>query len=141
MTKISNHGCLVGYKSDLFIEVNLSPALSIDVQTDLDVKRPLLEDLIDLIDLSKTDAIQARKHATDKMSQPLKTRDRRSSLSSINSKKSLKISDNDTKYPEKQGLWIKIYPYDSYSQSQTSPVKIGDTAMKTLVKNIKSSMI
>ena len=105
------------------------------------MKRPLLEDLIDLIDLSKTDAIQARKHATDKMSQPLKTRDRRSSLSSINSKKSLKISDNDTKYPEKQGLWIKIYPYDSYSQSQTSPVKIGDTAMKTLVKNIKSSMI
>jgi hypothetical protein len=105
------------------------------------VKGPLLEDLIDLIDVSKTDAIQARKNAIDNMSQPVKTRDRRSSLSSINSKKSLKIGDNHGKYPEKQGSWIKIYPYDSYSQSQKSPVKIGDAAMKALVKNIKSSMI
>lgn len=59
---------------------------------------------------------------------------------SIDVKKSLKASD-EAKYPEKQGLWKRIYPYDTYSQSQTSSVKIGDVAMKNIVKNIKSCMI
>ncbi|KAI8914430.1 tubulin-tyrosine ligase family-domain-containing protein [Gorgonomyces haynaldii] len=45
------------------LEVNMSPALSVDSQVDIDVKQALLEDIIDLIGLDEQDADQAMRHA------------------------------------------------------------------------------
>jgi Tubulin-tyrosine ligase family len=44
------------------LEVNLSPALTVDTQVDIKVKRPLMEDIIDLIGLDESDAQSGLKH-------------------------------------------------------------------------------
>ncbi len=61
------------------LEVNLSPALNVDSQTDMDVKGPLLEDLLDLIDVKQECAVQARLHAQEYLHQSQKKRSKSTS--------------------------------------------------------------
>lgn len=72
--EIKSHttGCFELYGFDILIdndlkawllEINLSPALNTDTQIDIDVKRPLLEHMIDLIGLDESDGHQGMKHS------------------------------------------------------------------------------
>lgn len=72
---VKNHnsgGCFELYGFDILLdeklkawllEVNLSPSLTVDTQIDIDVKRPLMEDTVDLISLTEEDAQAGLTHA------------------------------------------------------------------------------
>ena len=54
------------------LEVNLSPALNVDSQTDIDVKQPLLEDILSLINIQQEDGIKANQYVQEQLQEGLK---------------------------------------------------------------------
>lgn len=60
--------------------MNLSPALNVDSQTDIDVKGPMLEDLLELVNVKEEHALQAKVHSQEQLEQSQRRRKRISSL-------------------------------------------------------------
>jgi tubulin polyglutamylase TTLL2 len=134
--KSHNPGCFELYGFDILIdqdlkpwllEVNLSPALTIETQVDIDVKRPLLEDMIDLIGLNEFDG----ERALLDLEIPITRRKPKISESKPNVRKSAIRVD----YPQKVGRYNRIFPTDTLKLSIIQPPKVAE--MKILIQEIK----
>lgn len=111
------------------LEVNLSPALSVDSQTDIDLKQPLLRDMIGLTTLdldTKTDPPFVH---DDSQGIKNKTDTRKPS-------RAKKIDLNAGIHPAGYGGFEKIYPFDAVTRTNGN-AKIGDVAIKKILSSIK----
>ncbi len=115
------------------LEANLSPALSIESDTDVTVKKGLLHDTFLVLDLAAEDgtkaydeAMKAMEYKPNKRAEPPKP-----------------IVEKSTIWlPQRCGGFSKIYPFkDSEIEKQSKNVpKIGEKEMKTLLALIKKNL-
>ena len=140
-------GCFELYGFDILIdenlkswllEVNLSPALNVDSQTDIDVKKPLLEDILALMDISDDFGSLARQHYEES----LKTRTRRKKSTQSSGDKDAKVKKNayGKEYPDRCGQLQKIYPFDTLSHNRVEPVKVGSPEMKAIILKLSKNL-
>ncbi|KAJ3304419.1 putative tubulin polyglutamylase ttll2 [Kappamyces sp. JEL0829] len=118
----SSDGCFELYGFDFLIdshlktwllEINLSPALSVDCDIDLAVKKPLLNDIFLLIDLKGSD-MQKKDVPVSRKKKPV------------------------IWMPSRCGGFERIFPSPQLLSPDSSLPKVGDSAMKNLVQSIKS---
>jgi hypothetical protein len=116
------------------LEVNLSPALSIDSQTDIDLKQPLLRDMIGLTTLEldcKTEPPYVHEDSKGVVADAEKTR-----LKSNMPSRVKKDAVSAGIHPARYGGFEKIYPFDALTRANGN-AKIGDGAIKKIHKSIK----
>ncbi|KAL2916165.1 putative tubulin polyglutamylase ttll2 [Polyrhizophydium stewartii] len=130
---VHSEGCFELYGFDILIdesmkawllEVNLSPALSVDAQIDILVKKPLLEDIISLVGISEEDASKALKHA--QASEHCSTRQPTA-------------EDAGYPFPSSVGKFTRVFPVPSlakYAGRHELP-RVGEPLMKQVVTDIK----
>ncbi|KAI8848502.1 hypothetical protein BC829DRAFT_212123, partial [Chytridium lagenaria] len=123
------------------LEVNLSPALSVDSDIDVEVKKPLLEDVLDLVGLKPIHAKTAQEHA-DYLEQQQKqeTRSRRKGS------QSLQVLDEDVLFPEPRdrvGNFRKVYPFNAATTGACTKKNVkkfdpgGSKALRIFMKDEK----
>jgi tubulin polyglutamylase TTLL2 len=140
-------GCFELYGFDILIdenlkpwllEVNLSPQLNVDSQTDIDVKKPLLEDMLELIKIEQTMATNARLHYEElEKNKAKRKKSIKVPIIERHIKSTSSIALTDKSFPASVGQWNKIYPFDDESSRQSAPVKVGSPAMKNIVSNLR----
>lgn len=111
------------------LEVNLSPALAADSDTDVELKKPLLRDLIGLTTLDINSKKEAPFVHEDSKSSP------RSAPLKIGANRQV-IDSNANKYPEGWGGFERIYPFDEFTR-RNGNARVGDAATKKIVQSIK----
>ncbi|KAI8925680.1 tubulin-tyrosine ligase family-domain-containing protein [Entophlyctis helioformis] len=156
---IHSESCFELYGFDILIdesmktwllEVNLSPALSVDADIDVLVKKPLLEDIISLVGIGDDDGERAMKHTQSLLSPP--TRRKRwisdgkpSSTSSLPtllpSIASRKYQHPTRDFPSQVGKFACIFPTPSLSKLMTCNQipRAGDPQLKQMVAEIRRS--
>ncbi|KAJ3327713.1 putative tubulin polyglutamylase ttll2 [Blyttiomyces sp. JEL0837] len=142
--KPSLHGCFEMYGFDILIddmlrpwllEVNLSPALSVDADVDIDVKKPLLEDIVSLVGIGERDAEDAMTFMEEQvMLKSITRRSRRKNGETVSVRKL------DLQCPNRVGQLTKIYPFNAVTErarfgSKTPP------PIKTVLQEIKKVYI
>ncbi|KAJ3321332.1 putative tubulin polyglutamylase ttll2 [Boothiomyces sp. JEL0866] len=133
-------GCFELYGFDFIIdcdlktwilEINLSPALSVDTQVDLQVKRPLLLDMMLLLDLAADDGNLAHEYKKQLDKSNLKPKRQR------DAQPPPVVQNKDLWVPSKCGRYHKIFPSPELNHSQDPLPKVGDPKMKALINEIK----
>lgn len=105
------------------LEVNLSPALSIDSQTDIDLKRPLLSDMIGLTTLDldcKTEPPFVHEDSKGVINAEKKRVPKETKKELVNAKI----------HPAGYGGFERIYPFDAVTRTR----KHGDVATNKIIK-------
>ncbi|KAJ3074268.1 putative tubulin polyglutamylase ttll2 [Podochytrium sp. JEL0797] len=120
-------GCFEVYGFDIIVdeqlrpwllEVNLSPALSVDSEVDVAVKAPMLKDVIELSGITKEDAASAVAYEV---------------LASYLSPSSASKKKQPTKFPSTVGGFEKIFPFD------TDNAIVDKTHIKSVVQAVKKT--
>ncbi|KAJ3044370.1 putative tubulin polyglutamylase ttll2 [Rhizophlyctis rosea] len=132
-------GCFELYGFDVLVdeqmrpwllEVNLSPALSVDSEVDVDVKKPLLIDILKLIGITDRDGYLAQQHLQT-------TRKKSPSTSSLISKPTpCTRKAPPHHHPATVGEFTKIFPYSS-STDLPDAVKVGSVPAKRVVGDVR----
>lgn len=136
-------GCFELYGFDILVdenlrpwllEVNLSPALSVDSCVDIQVKQPLLNDIILLLEISDNDAVAAQKFASAVRAASSQMRQKRKDISA------LPQMPFNTDYPTHAGNFTKIFPFSSTTRrlNMTKPAQFKN-AIQELKKKYPSS--
>ncbi|KAJ3039856.1 putative tubulin polyglutamylase ttll2, partial [Rhizophlyctis rosea] len=111
------------------LEVNLSPALSVDSDVDVQVKKPLLIDTLKLIDITEKDGIAAEEHYKTTLSKKF--------ASQQSLRKSPPANQNPTRHhPQTAGDFTKVFPYNKET-SFNGAVKVGSPTAKQVITDVR----
>ncbi|KAJ3275579.1 putative tubulin polyglutamylase ttll2 [Terramyces sp. JEL0728] len=131
-------GCFELYGFDFIIdsnlktwilEINLSPALSVDTQIDVQVKRPLLLDMMLLLDLAAEDGDLAHEYKSQLDKSKLKMRRTRLAQPPPT------VQTKNLWAPSKCGRYQKIFPSPELNHSLDPLPKVGDVIIVNSAKN------
>ncbi|KAI9202972.1 tubulin-tyrosine ligase family-domain-containing protein [Polychytrium aggregatum] len=125
-----SNGCFELYGFDILLdqamkpwllEVNLSPALAADTQTDLDVKIPLLDDVVTAIGIKESDGEAAMLEVLNLDQKPPKPP--RSPISRRTSTPKIPERFAGPCFPDRVGQFTKIYPFRLGKPQSLQPTK------------------
>ncbi|KAI8834472.1 putative tubulin polyglutamylase TTLL2, partial [Chytriomyces cf. hyalinus JEL632] len=137
-------GCFELYGFDIIVdellrpwllEVNLSPALTVDSDVDVQVKTPLLEDIVRLSGISEDDAVETIKYMTQQTRMKAEPR-------LLRKKSSMSLSGTPTLpkkrrpiYPDSVGSFVRIFPFNEATKAESVP--IGKSQLKNTIQEVK----
>ncbi|KAJ3402614.1 putative tubulin polyglutamylase ttll2 [Chytriomyces hyalinus] len=137
-------GCFELYGFDIIVdeslrpwllEVNLSPALTVDSDVDVQVKTPLLDDVVRLSGISEADADEAVKYTTQQTRMKAEPRlFRKKSPMSLSGTPTLPKKTRPT-YPDSVGSFVKIFPFNEATKAES--VQIGKSQLKNTIQEVK----
>ncbi|KAJ3229127.1 putative tubulin polyglutamylase ttll2 [Chytriomyces hyalinus] len=117
------------------LEVNLSPALTVDSDVDVQVKAPLLEDVVRLSGISQAHAVDAVKYTTEQTRMKAEPRlFRKKSPMSLSGTPTLPKKTRPT-YPDSVGSFVKIFPFNEATKAES--VQIGKSQLKNTIQEVK----
>ncbi|KAI9328277.1 tubulin-tyrosine ligase family-domain-containing protein [Obelidium mucronatum] len=136
-------GCFELYGFDIIVdsqlkpwllEVNLSPALSVDSEVDIAVKSPLLADVVELSGISHKDAQAAQDYMNDQHFMKTEPRlyKRRASSASLSQPQPARKTSQPTLYPDQVGGFEKIFPFNDMT-AKSGDFQIGKNQSKILL--------
>ncbi|KAJ3293799.1 putative tubulin polyglutamylase ttll2 [Rhizoclosmatium sp. JEL0117] len=143
-------GCFELYGFDVIVddemrpwllEVNLSPALSVDSEVDVAVKAPLLEHVVALSGITQVDAEAGREWADEQhfmKTEPRLYKRRTSSAYLTSSSPNQRKKQVTPIFPDNVGDFDKIFPYNEVTAKHTD-YQVGKPHIKAVIQDVKKS--
>ncbi|KAJ3222469.1 putative tubulin polyglutamylase ttll2 [Clydaea vesicula] len=128
------------------LEVNLSPALSVDSSIDIEVKKPLLSDIISMMNYTESDgdlAFVAEENLHVKNSSSIsltqiffKLNKRKNSASSTKTKEQNAKERNSFNFASEVGKFEMIYPFNELTKKHSN-LKVGQPVTREILQQIR----
>ncbi|KND03653.1 uncharacterized protein SPPG_01124 [Spizellomyces punctatus DAOM BR117] len=155
-------GCFELYGFDIMLdenlrphllEVNFGPALSLDTDVDVEIKKPLIEDIINLVEISDEQARMAVNHALGISGRPA-TRGSRSQLVALDKKRFTSLPEltrtnslmkqkaRSNRAQRNVGRLRRIMPFnDTTAELVCHPLAVGKPALKQIIQEIRRTLL